>query len=348
MWRVVEKKVSMRVLVIGGTSFIGPSVVRRLVETGHDVTVFNRGQTQADLPEGVRRVTGQRESIGEFRDEFEKLAPDVAIDMRPMTEPEIRLVVDAVKGIVSRVVAISSMDVYRAFGRLIGIEPGPPVDLPLNEDSLLREKLFPYRSEDGRSSDDPDAWRDEYDKILVERVVLGDPDLPGTMLRLPMVYGPRDRQHRFRSFVKRMDDDRPAIALSESYAGWRSSWGYVDDIAAAIALAATDERAVGKVYTLSETEHPTMAEIAALLAERIGWNGKIVTVPDEARPSGMNTEQDLVGDSSRIRRELGYSEITPRDEAWERTIAWERDGGPEINPDDFDYAAEDELLQRYG
>lgn len=337
----------MKVLVIGGTSFIGPAVVQRLVDTGHDVTVFNRGQTPAELPEGVGRITGTREAIGEFRNQFEKLAPDVAIDMRPMTEREIRLVVDAVKGIVSRVVAISSMDVYQAFGRLIGTEPGPPVDLPLNEDSLVREKLFPYRSEDGLPSDDPNAWREDYDKLLVESVVLGDSDLPGTMLRLPMVYGPRDGQHRFRPFVKRMDDGRPAIPLAESYASWRSSWGFVDDIAAAIALAATDERAAGRLYTLSETEHPTMAEIAQMLADRIGWDGQIVTVPDEAQPPGLNTEQHLVGDSGRIRQELGYQEVTPRDEAWERTIAWEREGDPPANPAEFDYAAEDELLARH-
>ncbi len=338
----------MRVLVIGGTSFIGPAVVQRLVDTGHEVTVFNRGQTAAELPEGVGRITGERESIGAFRKQFEALAPDVAIDMRPMTEREIRLVVDGVRGIVSRVVAISSMDVYRAFGRLIGTEFGPPVDLPLNEESPLREKLFPYRSTAGLPADDPNYWRENYDKILVERVVLGDPDLPGTMLRLPMVYGPRDGQHRFRSFVKRMDDGRRAIPLAESYASWRSSWAFVDDVAAAIALAATDERAAGRLYTLSETEHPTMAGIAQMLASRIGWDGQIVTVPDEELPPALNTAQHLVGDSTRIREELGYQEITPPDEAWERTIAWEREGDPPVNPAEFDYAAEDELLRKYG
>lgn len=338
----------MRVLVVGGTSFIGPAVVQRLVNTGHEVTVFNRGQTPAELPDGVGRIIGTREAIGEARGQFQKLAPDVAIDMRPMSERDIQLVVDAVKGIVSRVVAISSMDVYRAFGRLTGSEPGPAVDLPLNEDSPLREKLFPYRSEDGLPPDDPNAWREEYDKILVERVVLGSPDLPGTILRLPMVYGPRDRQHRFRSFVKRMDDGRPAIPLAETYASWRSAWGFVDDIAAAIALAATDERAAGRIYTLSETGHPTMAEIAQLLADKIGWDGRIVIVPDEAQPPGMNTGQHLAGDSNRIRQELGYQEVTPPDEAWERTIAWERDGDPPVNPAEFDYDAEDELLRKFG
>ena len=42
------------------------------------------------------------------------------------------------------------------------------------------------------------GWVDDaYDKIPVERAVLGNPALPGIVLRLPMVYGPGDRLHRF-------------------------------------------------------------------------------------------------------------------------------------------------------
>lgn len=41
----------MRVLVIGGTRFIGPPVVKSLVEHGHEVTVFHRGETEINLPE---------------------------------------------------------------------------------------------------------------------------------------------------------------------------------------------------------------------------------------------------------------------------------------------------------
>jgi nucleoside-diphosphate-sugar epimerase len=91
-----------------------------------------------------------------------------------------------------------------------------------------------------------------------------------------------------------------------------------------------------------------MADIVRLLADKIGWNGRIVTVPDDAQPPGMNTAQHLAGDSSRIRRELGYQEVTPRDEAWERTITWELEGGPPVSPAEFDYEAEDELLNKYG
>lgn len=53
----IERTV-MRILVIGGTNFIGPHVVRRLVEDDHEVTVFNRGRTESELPRVARHVRG--------------------------------------------------------------------------------------------------------------------------------------------------------------------------------------------------------------------------------------------------------------------------------------------------
>ena len=43
--------------------------------------------------------------------------------------------------------------------------------------------------------------------------MLSDPELPGTVLRLPAVYGPEDRQHRTFEYLKRMDDGRRAILV---------------------------------------------------------------------------------------------------------------------------------------
>jgi 2'-hydroxyisoflavone reductase len=50
----------LRLLVLGGTGFIGPYQVRYAVERGHHVTVFNRGRRQAELPEGVEHLQGDR------------------------------------------------------------------------------------------------------------------------------------------------------------------------------------------------------------------------------------------------------------------------------------------------
>src|SRR6266704_805124 len=242
----------MRILVIGGTNFIGPLVVRTLNEEEHKVTVFHRGQTRTDLPHGVQELLGDRRPLARSAVELQRIAPEVVLDMIPATEQDAQEVMSIFNGVARRVVAISSQDVYRAFGRVNGKEAGPVDAVPITEDSPLRENLYPYRSEIPRRQDDPRRWEDDYDKILVERVVMSNPDLPGTVLRLPMVYGPGDYQHRLFRYLKRMDDKRPVILLDEAEAQWRWTHGYVENVADAIALAVTDERAAGRIYNVGE------------------------------------------------------------------------------------------------
>jgi nucleoside-diphosphate-sugar epimerase len=340
----------MRILVIGGTNFMGPLVVRSLSEQGHEVTVFHRGQTRPDLPYGVMELLGDRRPLSESAVELQRLAPEVVLDMIPATEQDVLEVMRIFSGVARRVVAISSQDVYRAFGRVNGKETGPVESMPITEESALRENLYPYRSETPRDKDDPKRWQDDYDKILIERVVMGDASLPGTILRLPMVYGPGDYQHRLFSYLKRMDDKRPAILLDEAEAQWRWTHGYVENVADAIALAVTNDRAAGRIYNVGEPFTFMMNEWVAEIGAAAGWKGRVVLVPQGRLPEplrwGINAEQDIVVDSSRIRRELGYEERVGLEEALRKTIAWERANPPkEIDPKEFDYVAEDAFLK---
>ena len=340
----------MRILVIGGTNFMGPLVVRSLSEKGHEITVFHRGQTQANLPRGVREILGDRRPLTNSATELRRLAPVVVLDMIPAFAQDAQEIMSIFSGIARRVVAISSQDVYRAFGRVNNKESGTADALPLTEESPLRENLYPYRGDTPRGPGDPQRWHDDYDKILVERLVMSDPNLPGTVLRLPMVYGPGDYQHRLFSYIKRMDDERPAILLDEAEAQWRRTHGYVVNVAGAIAMAVTDDRAIGRIYNVGEPFTFTMAEWVDKIGEATGWKGRVVLVPRGRLPEplryGINAEQDIVVDSSRIRRELGYEERVGLEEALRRTVAWERANPPkEVDPKEFDYAVEDAFLR---
>lgn len=345
----------MRILVIGGTSFIGPAVVKLLSEQGHDLAVFHRGQTEADLPESVQHIhfgEGQLpvRFTPAFIDEFRRFAPDVVLHMIMWSEQDAQETMNTFRGLARRVVVISSQDVYRAFGRVNHKESGPPDPSLITEDSPLRENLYPYRSEPRRAPDDPRQWMDNYDKIPAERIIMSDPALPGTVLRLPMVYGPRDQQqHRLFPYLKRMDDHRPAILLDEAEANWRWTHGYVENVAAAIALAVTDERASGRIYNVGEEHAATLAEWVRQIGRTAGWLGNVIAVPQGMLPEnlimGVNAAQDIVVDSTRIRTELGYRETVSLEEALRRTVAWEREHPPaEIDPNTFDYIAEDAIL----
>ena len=334
----------MRVLVVGGTGFVGPAVVKKLREAGHELLLFHRGRTEheyASPGEGVEHVHGQRTELANFGARFERFAPEVVLDMFAYSEEDARTVMEVLRGVAGRAVALSSGDVYRAYGVLGGTETGPPEPVPLGEGSPLREALFPYRGKIEGAED--------YEKILVEREVMGDPELPGTVLRLPMVYGPGDPQHRLFGYLKRMDDARPAILLEENFAGWRWSRGYVEDVAEAIALAVADEQAAGRVYNVGEAEALTEAEWVREIGHAAGWHGKIVAVNGNRLPEsmrvGLNTAQHLTYDTGRLRSELGYREPVGRAEGLRRTVAWERANPPdELGPAQFDYATEDALL----
>ncbi len=332
----------MRVLVIGGTRFIGPRVVDRLIAAGHEVTLFHRGETEGDPVAGVTHIHGDRSALRDHRAEFARLRPDVVVDMAPMSGADAIAVVESVSGIAQRLVAVSSMDVYRAYGRLHGTEPGPLEPMPLTEDAPRREKLYPYRGERAGKLDD-------YDKIPVEDAVMSGAQPAGTVIRLPAVHGEGDYQHRLFMELARMDANRPAILVQEDQMRWRWPRSYAGNCAGAIALAVTDARAAGRVYHVAEPEAMSQEQWLRTVARLAGWSGEIVALPKERMPDHLQTPnnfaQDLGVDTSRIRDELGYAESFSPADGIARAIAWERAHPPErINPKWLDFAAEDAAL----
>ena len=336
----------MRVLVIGGTAFIGPHVVRSLVSKGHEVLIFHRGEHEPELPSSVRHVHGPSASfpVVDFPTELVDGKPDVVLHMVAMGERDAEAVVRTFKRVARRLVVPSSGDVYAAYGALLGSEARATASTLLREDSPLRKSLYPYR----KMAKGPEDWVHDYEKILVERVVMSSDELPGTILRLPAVYGPGDGRHGFSAHLKRMDDGRPAILLDENQARWRWSHGYVENVAAAITLAITDDRASGKIYNVGEELVPTTTERVRLLGDLVGWAGEIVTLSRAALPSHLQDayhySQDLAYDTTRIRSELGYKEVVAVEEGIRRTVTWLRSQPRDANAAERDYASEDAAL----
>jgi len=337
----------MKILLIGGTGFIGPSTVAALLQGGHHVTVFHRGKTSA--PDGTEEILGDRQFLQDHQPEFRRQKFDVVVDFVLSSGRQAQQLMDTFRGLTGRVVGLSSMDVYRAIGVFYGFEASGLQELPLTEDSDLRSSRNVYSPEALKNVRAVYGWvDDEYDKIPVEQAVLSDPKLPGTVLRLPMIYGPGDPLHRFHAMLKRMDDGRRQILFADDVAPWRTPRGYVENVGAAVALAAISPQAAGRIYNVSEAESFGELDWARKIAAATGWNGEFVVLPHGRTPKHLhlpgNTAQHLVASSERIRKELGYSALLPREEAIRRTIAWERANPPSQSHAQFDYSAEDEAL----
>jgi nucleoside-diphosphate-sugar epimerase len=337
-------------LVIGGTGFLGPDVTRLLEERGADVTVFHSGRHETpDAPSTTRHIHGTRDELGRALTASAG-EPEVVIDMTPMTAAQIEQTMRALDARNLRLVVISSSDVYRTYGLLRMLESGPPEPVPLREDAPLRTVLYPDRTStphDQREGLD----LNEYDKILVERIARSVAALHATVLRLGFVFGPRSYRHY--GPIRRMLDGRPAVLLSKRWAAWRGTPAYSENVAAAIVLAALDERAANRTYNVGESQPIDMLTLTTQYGRAARWGGQVVAVPDDElpptmRPAGVDLRHELILDTSALRDELGYHELVPLQEGVRRTVEWMRGHPP--GPDHPsgappDYDSEDAVLR---
>ena len=100
----------LRILILGGTGFIGPHQVRYAVERGHSVTVFNRGQREADLPHGVEHLNGDRDKG--MLDALKGREWDVCIDNPTSVPFWVRDAAKLLKGKVKHYIFVSTISVY--------------------------------------------------------------------------------------------------------------------------------------------------------------------------------------------------------------------------------------------
>lgn len=316
----------MRVMVLGATGFIGPAVVGRLTALGHEVIAVSR-QGEGAAP-GVEPVAADRSDAAAIAAIARGRRADAVVDLLGLTLAATEPLLSALAGETGRYVLASSGDVYAQYDGLHRRPGAGPPRPRLGEDAPLRANPFPYRADPPREPGDPQAWMDDYDKIPIERAALAQAGLEAAVVRLPMVFGPRDRQRRFAWAVGPMLAGKPVIELDAQWAAWRTTYGYVEDVAHGLALAAVHPRAAGRIYNVGSQEAPDHAAWAERFARAIGWAGALRRVPREAIAGGLRATLDgldlaypMVAETRRIRDELGYAEVVPSDEALARTVA---------------------------
>ena len=294
----------MNVAIIGGTRFIGPAIVAELRDRGHEVTLVHRGTHPSPSP--VPTVHADRSDVPGLRAALASVAPDVVVHTCAMTQAHADAFVKAAPDV--PVVVLSSQDVYAQFGRLNGLD-GPPPEPLITEDSPKTD-WFPFREVDG-GHDDPDYSKQAVEARLAAAVTRGE--LPAaTVLRCPMVYGPRDTARRFGPSLDALDEG--ATCLPRVATTGRITLAHVSDVAVAVALC-LGVRSGMHVYNVGEAQAWSMArwveDLAAAAGRPLTWE---VTDDDDACGILGAFANDVVVSSAKLRAERGFTEVLPRPE----------------------------------
>lgn len=304
-------------LIIGGTGFIGQWIVRALVENHHEVRVFHRGNTTAELPPSVSHIHGERAELPRFAPLFRGWAPHVVLDTFVYDREDIAIVKRATDEIPCRFVLLSSMDVYRAYGIYCRLEDGAPDTRTFDENAPLRSVLYPYRK--NAASVDDLMYR--YDKIPAEQFALSEMNRPVTILRLGKVYGPGDPQRHAQSYLEQVRAGR--VGWPRERSEWRWSRTYVENAADAVALAIAGKAGASAIYNVADEPVLTEREWIGAVARANGCTVDLQTSTElpESADRLYEWRQHLCADTTRIRTELGWREKFDLEEALRRTFA---------------------------
>jgi nucleoside-diphosphate-sugar epimerase len=318
----------MRVVVLGGTGFVGRAVVEELQAHGDEALVVHRGEHEVETVASPPHLHASRSDLARFRGTIRDFRPDAFLDVPAGTREEAEAVIRAIPQDF-RFVVLSSMDVYRAYGSLLA---GTATDAgPLDESAPVRTQRYIHRGQGYQF--------EQYEKLDVEDACLS---VGATVLRLPMIYGEHDPQRREKFILRRCRAGRPKIPMGPGTLLW--SRGYVRDIAAGIRLAIESERASGEIFNLCEATTAPIRLWAGQIVTAAGAHTELVEVPEDLLPEDMritrSVSQHLLFDSSKAREILGWSETDPVI-AVQRSVRWHLEHPP---PTDEDFAADDRAL----
>ncbi len=175
----------MRVLILGGTQFIGLNIAEHLLSAGHRVSILTRGKRPDELPGEIERLRGDRDEGALGLKALQGRSWDVCVDVSGYTPRQVRPSAERLRARVGRYVFVSAVSVY-----------GDPQDRPVRE---TQPRLPPA----GEEVTEIDA--DTYGplKVACENIVEQLYADRGTLLRPQIVVGPQDDRARYQYWVQR-------------------------------------------------------------------------------------------------------------------------------------------------
>jgi 2'-hydroxyisoflavone reductase len=250
----------MKVLVIGGTLFIGRNLVEELVKGGHDVAVLHR-KPKHDLGRRVENLMADRNDPDAIREalagrRFEAVFDNVYDWERGTTAAQVEATVRACGDRLSRYIFLSSV---AAYGDGLNHKESDPLAPDYHSDPYVRHKATTERL------------------LFRMHVRTG---LPLVTFRPPFVYGPRNPFYREQFFWDRMRAGRPIIIPGDGYR--LMQFVYIDDLVQAMVRSMVEPRAEGEAFNIGESKPLTQVEVVERLAKAANCEPVLARIPRDA------------------------------------------------------------------
>ena len=299
----------MRILVLGGTSFVGRAIVDDLLDRGHELTLFSRGKTGSDLFPDVERRIGDRDT-----GDYASLADgswDAVVDVSAYVPRHVAQAGDALDGRAGRYLFISTGSVYDRLQAGDGItEDSPRLPPERGTEEITGETYGPL-------------------KVACEDDVLSRYGEAATIVRPGVVAGPHDPTDRFTYWVRRAArggrvalpgrPDQPVQVVDSG------------DLARLVRSLLEADQA-GTYNAVGPPQPVTLASMVEACAASAGTQVEVVPVDPSAVAPGFplvlpDETWDGMFRRSRTRAEAAGLTSTPLEKTAADVLAWDRERG---------------------
>jgi 2'-hydroxyisoflavone reductase len=247
----------MKVLVIGGTLFIGRLLVEELVKAGHEVAVLHR-KPKHDYGRKVENIMADRNDVDSLREALSGRRFEVVFDNaydweRGTTAAQVEATVKLVGDRITRYIFLSSV---AAYGDGLNHKESDPLAPDYHVDPYVRHKatterlLFRMHSHTG---------------------------LPVVTFRPPFVYGPNNPFYREAFFWDRLRAGRPVVIPGDGHR--LMQFAYVHDLVHAMMRSMEEPRAAGEAFNIGDTKPLTQVEVVEKMAKVAGTDVVLARVP---------------------------------------------------------------------
>jgi nucleoside-diphosphate-sugar epimerase len=302
----------MKILVIGGTLFVGQRLVSELLKEDHAVTILHRKPKHA-LGRRVENLVADRNDATQLRAALEGRRFDVVFDNvydweRGTTAAQVEATVKSLNDRLTRYVFLSSVAAYG-------------------------DGLNHYEDDALAPDDHPDPY--VRNKAMTERMLFRTQQrtgLPVVTFRPPFLYGPENPFYREAFFWDRMRADRTIVLPGDG--GRLMQFAYIKDLVTAMIRCMSDPAAVGQSFNIGNDRPVTQLELVNLFAKTCKKKPLIARVPRDriveagGNPMGQPAYFGVYFDLPPITEAVGKikrvlkMQLTPFEDGLAETYAW--------------------------